>query len=82
MRKANICPRCGSAMDKEGQTYFCPICQDFVDNILNEIEMENEMNEPEIDDTVHCCPNCEQPNQFGELCIPCQRNIERERAYA
>jgi hypothetical protein len=32
--------------------------------------------EPEIDDTVHCCPECEAPNQFGELCDRCRREEE------
>lgn len=27
--------------------------------------------EPAIDDTVLCCPDCETPNQFGELCSRC-----------
>jgi hypothetical protein len=27
--------------------------------------------EPEIDDTVKACPDCETPNQFGELCNRC-----------
>lgn len=35
--------------------------------------------EPSIDDTVHCCPNCERPNQFGELCLSCQSEIEAEK---
>lgn len=29
-----------------------------------------EPSEPDVDDSVKCCPNCERPNQFGELCIP------------
>lgn len=27
--------------------------------------------EPEIHDEVLCCPDCERPNQFGELCSRC-----------
>jgi hypothetical protein len=34
--------------------------------------------EPEIDDTVHCCPDCEKPNQFGELCWDCQCERQAE----
>lgn len=30
--------------------------------------------EPSIDDSVRFCPNCERPNQFGELCVSCQRD--------
>jgi|SRR5579872_2978859 len=34
--------------------------------------------EPDIDDTVNCCPDCERPNQFGDLCESCtQDEIER-----
>jgi hypothetical protein len=35
--------------------------------------------EPSHDDTVLCCPECEIPNQFGELCFRCQREIDYER---
>jgi hypothetical protein len=34
--------------------------------------------EPDIDDSVRFCPECETPNQFGELCGRCQREIEIE----
>jgi hypothetical protein len=34
--------------------------------------------EPDVDDTVHCCPDCERPNQFGELCDECRREREIE----
>lgn len=29
--------------------------------------------EPSFDDSVKCCPDCERPNQFGELCPQCLR---------
>ncbi len=29
--------------------------------------------EPDHDDSVRCCPDCERPNQFGELCAECAR---------
>jgi hypothetical protein len=29
--------------------------------------------EPDYDDAVLCCPDCEKPNQFGELCPECKR---------
>lgn len=32
-----------------------------------------EPDEPSHDDSVNFCPNCERPNQFGELCVTCQR---------
>lgn len=28
--------------------------------------------EPDHSDAVKCCPDCERPNQFGELCGDCQ----------
>jgi hypothetical protein len=36
--------------------------------------------EPDIDDAVHCCPDCERPNQFGELCESCRSDREAEIA--
>lgn len=33
---------------------------------------------PDIDDSVHFCPECETPNQFGELCGRCRREIDAE----
>jgi hypothetical protein len=30
--------------------------------------------EPSIDDSVLFCPDCETPNQFGELCPRCERD--------
>jgi hypothetical protein len=39
--------------------------------------------EPDIDDTVRCCPECERPNQFGELCESCHREQgEQAREWA
>lgn len=29
--------------------------------------------EPDHNDEVLCCPDCERPNQFGELCASCDR---------
>lgn len=35
--------------------------------------------EPDFsDDRVLACPECETPNQFGELCQRCQRDLEAE----
>lgn len=34
--------------------------------------------DPMVDDTVHCCPDCERPNQFGEICGECQRDSDTE----
>ena len=35
--------------------------------------------EPDIDDSVKACPECETPNQFGEVCARCRREIDEER---
>jgi len=37
-----------------------------------------EVDIPAVDDSVKCCPDCEKPNQFGELCAECLRE-EQER---
>lgn len=34
--------------------------------------------EADTDDTVKYCPDCETPNQFGELCEPCRRERDLE----
>jgi len=34
--------------------------------------------EPDMDDTVNFCPECEQPNQFGDLCESCRAALARE----
>lgn len=34
--------------------------------------------EPDMSDEVKCCPDCEKPNQFGELCHSCQRERESQ----
>jgi hypothetical protein len=33
--------------------------------------MQDHEEEQSIDDSVKCCPDCERPNQFGELCTSC-----------
>lgn len=40
------------------------------------IEERDGQDEPEHDDSVKCCPDCERPNQFGELCAECERERE------
>ncbi len=36
--------------------------------------------EPSHDDSVKCCPDCEKPNQFGELCAECTRDRDAREA--
>lgn len=33
---------------------------------------------PDVDDSVKYCPECETPNQFGEICARCERDNSRE----
>jgi hypothetical protein len=40
---------------------------------LTDSGTKSEPDEPEIHDEVLCCPDCERPNQFGELCPSCTR---------
>lgn len=35
------------------------------------------LDQPDIDDTVHACPNCEQPQQFGGLCSRCTEEMRQ-----
>lgn len=42
--------------------------------------VQSEGEEPEIDDTVHVCPDCERPNQFGELCDSCRQEADIRHA--
>jgi hypothetical protein len=39
---------------------------------------QHEDQEPEIDDSAKFCPECETPNQFGELCNRCREAIQVE----
>jgi len=41
---------------------------------LSEIGPEDVQQEPDQNDEVRCCPDCERPNQFGELCPECTRD--------
>lgn len=35
----------------------------------------DDLGEPETDDTVHACPNCERVQQFGGLCAHCMAEM-------
>lgn len=63
----------------EGNPVDCHILVSIVDlwNRLNGTNLDPSdfaaaPEEPSQDDTVHCCPECETPNQFGELCHRCR----------
>jgi hypothetical protein len=50
-------------------------------NVVPPAEKPHEEAEaPDVDDTVHCCPDCEKPNQFGELCPACIEDRRLEGA--
>lgn len=34
---------------------------------------DEDVDAPDLHDEVLFCPNCERPNQFGELCVSCDR---------
>jgi hypothetical protein len=36
--------------------------------------------EPDVDDSVNACPECEKPNQFGELCPGCEQEQRNDDA--
>ena len=40
------------------------------------LDPEDDPYPPETDDTVLCCPNCERPNQFGEMCHSCSTEVD------
>jgi hypothetical protein len=53
------CPACGR---RAFHRDGCPVLGEYDD-------------EPEIDDTVHECPNCERPQQFAGLCSSCMTEM-------
>ena len=60
---------------------------DYIDDLCERLNcgglpLEQESEEPSQSDAVLCCPDCERPNQFGELCAPCAREREEEQPYA
>lgn len=50
---------------ERGEEFLCAECE------FNEAN-QNYDAEPDHDDTVHFCPDCERPTQFGELCSACE----------
>jgi hypothetical protein len=55
----------------------------YIDNqhvamLFNLNETPEIFDEPDHDDSVRCCPDCERPNQFGELCTSCEAERERD----
>jgi hypothetical protein len=69
----HTCPGCDIQFDCRGSG-----CTE-LDEICEECSQYEEA--PDIDDSVKCCPDCEGPNQFGELCVTCARE-RGEQPYA
>lgn len=55
------CEECGAAIPVELSR--CADCEATLDVAAEEW----------ADNSGSCCPDCERPNQFGELCASCQR---------
>lgn len=68
--KAN-CEECGNPIEAEFS-----LCEKCEVKLYGTISGEP-INDPH-DDSVKCCPDCERPNQFGELCAGCQRERDAE----
>ena len=60
---------------EDGEIASIYIGGEFIESVTREFADDTE---PMIDDTVHCCPDCETPNQFGELCPACMRDRANE----
>lgn len=66
--------------EDEHRSYPCSGCGHYGRCVCDEYdELSISEDEQSFDDTVRCCPECETPNQFGELCNRCREDIERER---
>jgi hypothetical protein len=44
------------------------------DDATRQQENEQRIQDEQTDDSVKCCPECERPNQFGELCEQCRQH--------
>jgi len=53
-----------------------PICKDCGGCDCQGCDCQRAPKTPDIDDTVKSCPQCDTPNQFGELCNECRRYEE------
>jgi len=69
----------GGNLDVEG---LCVPCDNWVNELLDDLGWSEDEPEPDVDDGVRCCPEFERPNQFGEKCPACEeseRYEEREQ---
>lgn len=42
------------------------------------VDLSDPPDDAPYDDTTHACPDCERPNQFGEVCLSCQRDRDHD----
>jgi hypothetical protein len=66
-----------SVLTAECSAAECNACPD-VDANCCECSCHLDLPEPDHHDEVLCCPDCEHPNQFGELCNSCRKERDRE----
>lgn len=63
----DACPDCG------GRGFHKPTCETL---LRYQQEEEQHFSEPDHDESCGVCPDCDRPNQFGELCNDCRREQE------
>jgi hypothetical protein len=68
----SFCEQCGVAVCYECGAHFEPVNDELNAPPCDCSEYPN-YPEPDHDDEVLCCPDCERPNQFGERCTACER---------
>lgn len=72
----------------EGRPYIAKAYREFAARKRAEVRLlltpPDPATEPaaDHDDTALTCPGCDQPNQFGETCPDCRRDIAAESAEA
>ena len=50
-----------------------------MDEFDAEYEYLKQCDDARLDDTIHYCPDCERPTQFGGLCEQCRQDREQSR---
>lgn len=67
---------CGGCQGRADDGHACAIRSGFLcDCTICNVPPEDQDPQPQMfDDSVKFCPNCERPNQFGELCVSCEQD--------
>lgn len=55
-----------------------PTVQEALNRIVGIEPGAEDLEPPQVDDTVMYCPECELPNQFGGLCSRCRDRLNEE----